>query len=69
MQRTLRADIADADKGDIGFSRQRFDDPVEPVIAPLRTFGLVIGDQRGGQQEVLAARPLGNMQRDVIAVR
>jgi hypothetical protein len=42
-QRTLRPDIADPDERDIGLRGQRFDDPVQPVIAPLRALGLAVG--------------------------
>ncbi|CAM2152108.1 hypothetical protein PT2222_270118 [Paraburkholderia tropica] len=69
VERAVLADIADADEGHIGLARQPLDDAIEPVIAPLRALGLVVGDQRRGQQEVLAAGLLGDVQRHVVAVR
>lgn len=39
------------------------------MIAPLRALGVAVGEQRRGQQEVLAARFLGDVLRDVVAVR
>lgn len=65
----MRAEVADADERDVGLRRQRVDDPVQPVIAPLRALGIAVGEQRRRQQEMLAAGLLGDVLRDVVAVR
>lgn len=65
----MRPDVADPDERDVGLARQRLDDPVQPVIAPLRALGVTVGEQRRGQQEMLAAGFLGDVLRDVVAVR
>ncbi len=69
VPQAVHADIADADKGHVRAMREFIDDSVQAVIGPLRAFGFVVGHERRGQHEVLAAGFFGKLLRDVVAIR